>query len=163
MAQEHVFVQVIRELFNSKLVTTEEASLLDSLVLQLEPAGGDINGVLREHPRLQLAAGYFAHRFEALRRAEEAAVEDLWHKHYKLLEGASKDRLTEAKVTASVHQTPEYLDRTARSLKLKYMAAQLGELHSAYQSRARMLEQISNNIRFAEKESSRESEVSERR
>lgn len=156
--QGHVFFRVIADLIDLKLVNDEDVMRLTDLVRKLEEPISDVNALLREQPSLQLTAGYYAHRFEGLRRAEDAAVESLWHDHYKLLEGASKERLTEAKVTASVRQTPDYQDRSTRAMNLKVLAAQLGGLHAAYECRARMLEQISNNVRLAEKEDLREGE-----
>ena len=151
----HVFSRAVLEMVDLGLTTPEDLITLTKLLETLaHPERLLLRDALQHQPELQLASGYYANWAMARWKEAEEALEEMWHRHYRILRGSSEKRLTEAAVNSHVRGLDEYGTLKARCLRLKHLSDQLGELRDAYGCRARMLDQVSNNDRLAAKSDS---------
>jgi hypothetical protein len=143
----HVFSKVVDELRDKNFLTDEDLENLQGLVYLLQQPYVDLKDDLENHPQHQLTASYYASLFKRLKEDAKEAAERHWYGLKSFMSGQTDKRVTDTSVTAACKVDPTYTGLKNQEALCSYFHDQLTELRVAYVTRARMLEQVSNNSR----------------
>lgn len=143
----HIFSSLVPDLV--KLGLREEDVLRISLLVEvLSSRVIDLRQELQDQPKHQLTAAFYSNLFKKLKDDTETQRDTVYYNMYHyLVNDKGESRPSDSKVASILRQDPSYLMLLTRLDEFKHAHDQLGALHSALVTRARMLEQISNNDR----------------
>jgi hypothetical protein len=149
-----IFDTVIAELSSKNYIDVEGVTNLAGIVETLSRRIHDLRMDMEFHPALQVLAAHYMNYVDRQRKILEDSIQQKWMSTYRYLREKGTARPSENQVMSILTSDPAYLCTLSQKRDADYFFEQLKELHRALIVRARMLEQISNNVRAEAKDES---------
>lgn len=144
---EFVTRRVLRELAQYKIINeTEDLPRLMQAVDVLVSPVVNIQQALQSHIPAALTISYYYHYLQRLLKNFERQKEAISSRVYAAMSAQFK-RPTEKQLSTHLQSDAEYIVATNSIEVYEYYVGQLSDLRLACMTRARLLEQLSNNVR----------------
>ena len=150
----HILETVIEELHSKNYIDTEGVANLTGILETLSRRINDLRMDMEFHPALQILAAHYMNYMDRQRKILEDSMQQKWMSTYRYLKEKGTARPSENLIMSILTSDPSYLCTSSQKRDADYFFEQLKELHRALIVRARMLEQISNNVRADVKDES---------